>query len=423
MSKDRYLKIILLILVLIVVGGVSLFAYQKMQGKKEEPEKTEEPGKISDIEVNKDDSFTVNIIKKSHSDVNYLISPYSIEIALNMLREGASGVTKEEMDKVIGSRNIPNLSIQDKLNIANAIFVKDNYKNVINNSFYNNMKNKYDSEILYDKFTTPDVINNWVKEKTNKMIPKLLDSIDRDFVLGLANAIALDIKWQREFECDRTSSEVFTKKNNTPINVEMMHQNYKNSFYKYLKETDLEGIIIPYEEVENSEVNLEFVAIMPKDINKYITELSDEKLRNIDNTFKVAGEKTEINLSLPRFTYEYDLKTFKAILINLGIKSVFDGGKADLTGIIEGAKQQNNLYVNEAIHKTKIELMEKGTKAAAVTYFGMKDNAIPMEEELERISLKFNKPFIYMIRDQKTKEILFFGTVYEPNLWNGTTCK
>ena len=31
----------------------------------------------------------------------------------------------------------------------------------------------------------------------------------------------------------------------------------------------------------------------------------------------------------------------------------------------------NNLYVGEAIHKTHIELNEVGTKAAAVTYFGI----------------------------------------------------
>ena len=80
-----------------------------------------------------------------------------------------------------------------------------------------------------------------------------------------------------------------------------------------------------------------------------------------------------------------------------------------------------NLYVGEAIHKTHIDLNEKGTKAAAVTYFGMY-KATSVMKQPERVKVTFDKPFMYMIRDSKTKEILFFGTVYEPNKWNGSTC-
>ena len=49
--------------------------------------------------------FNYNLILHNHElaekNKNYLISPYSIEIALNMLRDGASGATKEEIDKLV----------------------------------------------------------------------------------------------------------------------------------------------------------------------------------------------------------------------------------------------------------------------------------------------------------------------------------
>ena len=81
----------------------------------------------------------------------------------------------------------------------------------------------------------------------------------------------------------------------------------------------------------------------------------------------------------------------------------------------------DNLYVGEAIHKTHIDLNEKGTKAAAITYFGMfKNTSIIIEKE--NIEIEFNRPFIYIIKDSKTNEMLFFGVVYEPNKWNGSTC-
>ena len=77
----------------------------------------------------------------------------------------------------------------------------------------------------------------------------------------------------------------------------------------------------------------------------------------------------------------------------------------------------------EAIHKTHIDLNENGTKAAAVTYFGMFKNTSIEPKEKEIINIEFNKPFIYIIRDPKTNEMLFFGVVYEPNKWIDSTCE
>ena len=51
-----------------------------------------------------------------------------------------------------------------------------------------------------------------------------------------------------------------------------------------------------------------------------------------------------------------------------------------------------------------------------------KNTAAFDQEEYRTINIKFNKPFIYMIREKNTGEILFFGSVYEPNEWEKTTC-
>jgi serpin B len=84
--------------------------------------------------------------------------------------------------------------------------------------------------------------------------------------------------------------------------------------------------------------------------------------------------------------------------------------------------KMDNIYVSDAIHKTYIDLNEEGTRAAAVTYFGIKTSGAFIDD-YELVEIEFNKPFIYMIRDKSSKEVLFFGTVYEPNVWNGSTCE
>jgi len=410
-KNTKTFTIICIIIICICVGVVMS---KNLKKEKEEPKK-----EVEIIEPS--ESFNMNIIKKTNEESNgenYLISPYNIEIALNMLREGALGNTKDEIDKVIGNRKINDVSIKDKLNIANGVFIKNQYKNDVKEDFTNILKNNYHAELLYDDYETPTVINNWVKEKTNNMIDNLLDSIPERFVLGLASALALDIKWDSEFECINTVEEEFIKADNSKMKVEMMHQTYKYNNASYFTLSDAKGIILPYKKELDNNNELEFVGILPnQNVQEYVNSLTEEKINDIYNNTKVASDKLHINLSLPRFTYSYDVKDLSNVLKNMGIKSAFDPNAANFKRMIS-----KDVYVSTAIHKTKIELNEVGTKAAAVTYFGMEANGLA-PQDFEEINITFNKPFVYMIREKNTGEILFFGTVYEPNKWEGSTCK
>lgn len=400
--KKRIIYLVVIILFFISIIGIIVFKDISKTSKND-----------NNIVIT-DTDFTLKFIKNVNKNKleNYLVSPYSVEVALNMLKKGASGNTLEELNKVLSKRNLK--ISNDNVKIANGIFIKDKYKNTIKDSFTNNLKTSFNAEILYDEFTTPNVINNWVNNKTNGMINKILDDISPDFVLGLANAIAIDAKWESVFECISTTSETFNKVDGKKINVQMMHKTYQSGI-KYL-DGDTKGVVIPYQE------NLEFIGLLPdKSVQEYISSLSKEKLDNILNSFKDISSKERILLSLPRFSYSYDLKDFKDILVDMGIKDAFDSSNANFSNII--SPEIEELYVSEAIHKTYIDLNEKGTKAAAVTYFGLDKNSASSTNKYKDIKIEFNKPFIYMIRDTSSKEILFFGTVYEPNLWNGSTCE
>ena len=380
----------------------------------------------------KDTNFNVNLIKTVNSvnNANYLISPYSIEIALNMLKDGADNNTREEIEKVIGTREIKDLRIKKKIGIANALFIKDKHKNNIKEEYKKQLIDKYNSEIIYDSFKTPDKINDWVNNKTNKMINKILDDMSPDFVLGLANAIAIDVEWKKAFDCYLTTNEEFKKQDGSTIETEMMSQSYARGA-KYIKNDKGEGIIIPYksyksngEEEYKGDNNLEFIGFMPNSsITDYIENITEDDLK-YDSNIEEASYNLHISLRLPRFSYQYDLDSFKEVLMSLGIKEVFNQSKSELTKMYYDNGKIGRLYVDTAIHKTKIELNEKGTKAAAVTFFGVDEAAAEGNEpDYKTISIKFNKPFIYLIRDKNSKELLFFGVVYEPNKWEGSTCK
>ena len=223
MDKKERIKRSILIIFIMVIAIVSIISSREKRVREKQKEK--------EIVVETTGNYNIDIIKEFNSKAghnNYLLSPYNIEIALNMLREGADGKTKEELDQVLGNRNISDLSLKEKIGIANALFIKDDYQNDVKNDFYNNLKTKYQSDVIYDEFNKPDKINNWVKEKTNGMIEKILNQMDKNFVMGLASALAIDVKWQDKFDCSKTKSEEFTKIDNSKINVEMMHKTYEN---------------------------------------------------------------------------------------------------------------------------------------------------------------------------------------------------
>lgn len=67
--------------------------------------------------------------------------------------------------------------------------------------------------------------------------------------------------------------------------------------------------------------------------------------------------------------------------------------------------------IHEILQLCKIEVDEKGTKAAAVTVVIAKTAAFVIIKNKE---ITLNRPFAYLIRDNNTGEILFVGKVVDP---------
>ncbi len=433
-------KVLLIVIICaLVLGGIGFGVYKYLKKDSDSNNNTKEPVKEPKEPVEyKDTDYNIKLIKTVNStqEGNYLISPYSIEIALSMLRDGANGDSYKQIYDVIGKRDVPVFSVKDRISVTNGAFIKDNIKEYVNDSYYEKLK-EYDAELIFDPFNSPDKINSWVKEHTYGMIPSILDDISKDFVMGIANAVAIDVEWESQFECQNTSSEEFTKADGSKMKVEMMHATYDRGNTKYFETEGAKGVIIPYQEYdkngkskydsdEKEFTQLEFVGILPDGkVNDYIEGLTKDKLEKFDEKVTTTND-ADIVLSLPRFSYSFDYEEFGSGLMAMGIKDVFNYEKADLTNIFSreniAKMDADNVYVSKAIHKTYIDLNEKGTKAAAITYFGM-DKAASMPKQRDKKKIEFNKPFVYMIRDSKTKEILFFGVTEEPNVWKGNTCK
>jgi len=65
-------------------------------------------------------------------------------------------------------------------------------------------------------------------------------------------------------------------------------------------------------------------------------------------------------------------------------------------------------FLSGVVHKTRLEVDEEGTTAAAATG-GLISASVPRVK-----TLVFNRPFALLLCDTQTNAILFAGVVYEP---------
>jgi serpin B len=123
---------------------------------------------------------------------------------------------------------------------------------------------------------------------------------------------------------------------------------------------------------------------------------------------KHTDDSFNVSLKLPKFSFDYDEENLMTIFKeDLGLKETF-GPKPNFEKIAD-----YDMSISGVVHKTFIELGETGTKAAAVTVLTFDDNAIAMDPP-EVVEVNFDKPFVYLIKDTDSEEVLFFGVMYSP---------
>lgn len=359
-------------------------------------------------------SFDYSLIKETNKNKssNYLISPYSIKTVLSIIKDGADNSSLKELNDVMGNFRRANIISKNVIGDANLLLINKEYKDEINKNYVNKIEKNYDAEIKYSNIT-PNNINKWVDNKTNHMIPTLVDSVNPETIMAIINAISMKASWDSEFDCKNTHISEFNTIDGSIINTIMMVSNDA----QYIEDDTAKGIIKKYKTYKNDDhkkVNLEFVAIMPNDgIDSYIENFNNEEFRNLLST-KDKYKNEDVSLKLPRFKYNYNFNNLMNVLINMGIKSIFNEKTADLSKMTES--NSKDLYIGSIKQKSYIEVNEKGTKASAATIATVDKYAANVP-----IDIEFDKPFIYIIKQSNSDDILFFGVVYTPTLANNET--
>ena len=200
-SKKKKIIIILVIVGIVLCAGGIFLLKDKIFKKQETTIKTDNNKYLKyQMKGNDLQDFDLEFLKIENKETNKIYSPLSIKYALAMLKEGANGETKKQIADIIGKYSSKKYTNSENLSLANAMFIKDTYKDSVKEEYTKKLNTKYNAEVLYDSFESPKFINDWVKGKTFNLIGDLLDDVsDNDYVL--VNALAIDMDWNNQIHC------------------------------------------------------------------------------------------------------------------------------------------------------------------------------------------------------------------------------
>lgn len=398
------------------------------------PVETTEPTEVTDpfeptestLKGNTFDEKLVNYINENElGKDNYVMSPMSFKMALSLLIEGAEGETLEELLNVLDvesveelreltlkyfekSEKIINESKTDlqfmrqenynlenynlpALMISNSVWknksepgeIVEDYKKIIE-EYYKGTSATLDADKM------KEIINQWTAEKTNNMIPSIVDDSVAGMNTVLVNAIYIKDSWFESFAKEMTEKGIFKAIDGSETEKEFM-QNTES--YKYYEDEETKLVVIP------TTYGFDVVYVIGSRDN------IEEKL--------AKAEYVRTHVRIPKLDIESSLDN--GILVDF-LKEA--GVKKSFTSDAEFSKMCTfPINVSDIIQKAKIKTDEDGIEGAAVTAIMMETCGVIVEPE-EIKEFNANEPFSFYVKlkdvSSELKEqdsTIFYGQV------------
>lgn len=363
--------------------------------------------------------FSIDLLKvlcQSDADTDVLFSPLSISSALGLVLLGASGETADQMFKGL---RFGNMRIMYHF-LYEEIYKEGEYKNLepdqklkrslqlVNRLYGDKTVNFYDDYLDHceewcfaslrnvDFKNNPEAarekINSWVENKICDQLKELLDQgdVSKDTSLALISAVYFKKKWVKAFTKKDTGAAMF-KDDTLPLGT-IPHRQHQLP-------TEARILEIPY---ENNRLSM--LIILPnnsEDLQKLVDSITYEKI--LEWTQPDNMILTEVYVEMPSFKLQekYDLET---ALMDLGITDVFSD-RCDLSGMAPGP-----LKLSKVVHKCVVEVNEEGTDAE-----GGGGGVVQTDGKKIQECFIVQSSFLFFIRHNPTKSILFWGRVIPPS--------
>jgi serpin B len=361
----------------------------------------------------------------SSAEGNLFLSPYSLWAALGMLYAGAEGETKAEMtsalrfnlpepslyaafnatalalagrpNELAGESSGDDASMGDaELRVVNGAFTQRGFD--FEEEYLETLARDFGAGVFVADFATqPErerlAINQWVEDQTESRIQDLLppNSLDPMVRLILANAVYFKGSWLDPFDASKTATETFHAPGG---DVQVPTMNGRADLYAAGE--GYQALELPY-----IAPALRMLFVLP-DAGRF-AEIEAALNRTLFDQIRANLSRHSVTVKLPKFSFDSSIRVREALQA-MGMQQAFVAGAADLTGIAPA-----DLYVADIFHQAFIALDEQGTEAAAATAIIDLDNSAPPPADFFA-----DRPFLFMIYDEPTGQILFLGRLLDP---------
>ena len=367
-------------------------------------------------------AFTGRLLGRLERDRNLICSPLSVWVALAMTRNGARGDTATEMDSALGYPDLAELNAG--LNTLDLLLADRNQKidsgsrtgtirlELVNQVFGDQRLTWRDEllEVLARSYGTgvaradfagdPDgerkTINAWVADQTHDTITELLGPqvVTSDTRMVLVNAIYLKAPWLNEF----AAAEPGPFRTETgDVTADLMTVSYLG---RAGRGSGWTAARIPY-----LGGDLAMTVVLPDDgAEDQLVE--DRATGTLTEILDKLPDHVQIELTMPRWRFRTAVE-LKPVLGELGMPTVLTDD-ADFSGLTGDAP----LLITDVVHQGWIAVDEQGTEASAATAVVAAETSAARPED--RIELRLDRPFWYVIHDVPTRTPLLAGRVGDP---------
>ena len=397
------------------------------------PSPTEKISKVSLTDtqagyVEASNKMSFRYLKELYDEENLVCSPLSLQYALAITANGASGETLQEIIDFLGygeegidalneySRilleQLPAVDRDVNLKVTDALLVNDKFP--LLPSFKKTVEENYYAAVDNMNFSDPNQIaeriNERAKKNTNGFIDKVLDpsEISEDAVAYIMNALYFKAKWtggkyNPMFIEEGTRSEDFHLKDGKTVKSNMMRN---TRYHEYAEMDGYKVLVLPY---ANRKFNMYVLLPDENNIEGMIEKLQTTSWGDILANLK---QDAEVHVKLPKFDIENKYNLNDA-LEALGVKKAFEAGVAEFEGMFQ-PKDGYYYWISKVIQKSRIGVSEWGTEAGSVTDVEMGCMAVCKDSMPKQIFFYADHPFVFVIGEVTSGTILFEGVVMHP---------
>ena len=260
------------------------------------------------IKDNNFSKFDFAFLKFENEKENKIYSPLSIKYAFKMLEEGTTGDSHDQIADIVGAYNLTEYESNNKMALANAIFIRDDYRDNIKESYINALRTKYNATVEFDTFSSANNINLWVKGHTLNLIPDLLQDSDvTDLNFALVNALGIDMDWEHKF-----LKHDYSDDSNISSGASYPHERIEGETYQFEWHSPDELVAKKFDGNQKASSMQVLASFNNYDI---MTELGEDKIREtVYEDFKEWALKNK----------EYESYSFNNDFSEANIRKVFD---------------------------------------------------------------------------------------------------